>query len=622
MPKLVYIPVYVLMVAFLSAGTVMGGCPTGDLNRNCRVDFKDVGIFAEQWLEGIGEPGDFTGIDGVNIVDFSLLAQNWGVQGTSLVISEFMASNDKKLDDEDDESSDWVEIHNPTEEAINLGGWYLTDSATNPDKWEFPALELGRDEYRIVFASGKNRRDPDSELHTNFELGAGGDFLALVYPDGQTIAHGFGEYPPQFVDISYGLSDNAGLSIDTVLIPEYSGAKALIPTDNTLGVSWTAVGFNDDGWESGTTGVGYDFGGDYNYLLNLNVSDMRYVNETVYVRIPFEIIEAEDFDRLTLYMKRDDGFATYLNGSLLPEASALADVANLSWDSGATGNCSDAAAHEFEEHDITKYKNLLRVGENVLAIHGLNWRESSSDMLILPKLVASRFESVDSNSMLEGYFMSPSPGSVNGGTMANLGPGIYSVTENPRRPDNEDALVITAEIGKTFSTVKSVTLHYRVMYGAEHTAAMYDDGVHGDGGAGDGVYGGIIPASASGPGEMVRWYVTSEDVEGQISRNPLYPYPKNSPEYYGTVVSDPGVFTKLAVMEWFVENVGASETTSGTRCSLYYDGEFYDNIDIHIRGGSTQNKPKKHFKFVFNRGYKFRYRPGGVYPSDSCIRGV
>ncbi|GAG35209.1 unnamed protein product, partial [marine sediment metagenome] len=118
-----------------------------------------------------------------------------------------------------------------------------------------------------------------------------------------------------------------------------------------------------------------------------------------------------------------------------------------------------------------------------------------------------------------------------------------------------------------------------------------------------------ISSRTLGAGEMVRWYVTSEDIENQTSRNPLFPYPDNSPEYYGTVTANPSIDTQMALMEWYVENVGASETTGGTRCSLYSNGEFYDNIEIHIRGGSTENKPKKHFKFLFNRGYKFRYSP-------------
>ena len=59
--------------------------------------------------------------------------------------------------------------------------------------------------YLVVFASTKNRALPGSELHTNFSLSAGGEYLALVQPDGVTIATEFSTvYPPQRSDVSYG----------------------------------------------------------------------------------------------------------------------------------------------------------------------------------------------------------------------------------------------------------------------------------------------------------------------------------------------------------------------------------------------------------------------------------
>ncbi|UCG58681.1 MAG: lamin tail domain-containing protein [Phycisphaerales bacterium] len=619
MPKSVKMLLPGVILVSLLVCFVRGDCPTGDLDRNCKVDFKDVGLFADQWLGDANNPADFGGGDGVNSFDFSLLAENWGARGASLVLSEFMASNDDTLDDEDGETSDWIEIHNPTSKPINLGGWYLTDNANNLDKWEFPTVEIEADGYKTVFASGKNRRDPDSELHTNFELRAGGEFLALVYPDGETIAHDYNEYPPEYADISYGLSDKAGLSIDTVLVPEYAPAKALVPSDGTLGVGWTQVQFDDSLWKSGATGVGYDTARDYNYLINLNVIEMRGNTETAYIRVPFTITKLENFDALTLYMKRDDGFAAYLNGVLLREASALANVDNLSWNSGSTANCTEADAYVFEPHDITKYRNLLRNGDNVLAIHGLNWQTSSSDMLILPKLVAGKFETIDGNAMLEGFFMAPSPGAANGGAMRNIGPAIYNVTADPSQPLDDDDLKITVEIRQTVETVKSVTLHYRVMYGSETTVAMHDDGAHDDGEATDGVYGATIPADVSSPGQMVRWYVTSDDIQDQVSRSPLFPYADNSPQYYGTVIHNPGLTSQLPILHWFVQNAPAADTRGGTRASVYYLGEFYDNVFVRIRGGTSAWLEKKNHKFIFNEGYHFRFAPDQVRVQEANI---
>ena len=77
-----------------------------------------------------------------------------------LLITEFMASNDSTLVDEDDATSDWVEIFNNSESDVNLDGWHLTDNALNLEKWEFPAVTLSPDESLVVFASNKDRTDP------------------------------------------------------------------------------------------------------------------------------------------------------------------------------------------------------------------------------------------------------------------------------------------------------------------------------------------------------------------------------------------------------------------------------------------------------------------------------
>ena len=75
-------------------------------------------------------------------------------------INEFMAVNEIGLDDEDRDESDWIEIYNPGTDTVNMLGWYLTDDDSDLTKWAFPEVMLGPDDYLVVFASGKNRRDP------------------------------------------------------------------------------------------------------------------------------------------------------------------------------------------------------------------------------------------------------------------------------------------------------------------------------------------------------------------------------------------------------------------------------------------------------------------------------
>jgi len=535
-----------------------------------------------------------------------------------LIINEFVARNDSEpplrngdLLDEDGDASDWIEIYNPSDEAINLDGWFLTDEADDLEKWEFPSVEISRGGFLVVFASGKDRRDADGQLHTNFQLRAGGEFLALVRPDGLTIEQAYDEYPPQFAGISYGLSGGTGSTrTGIILVPEFAAAKALIPSDGSLGLNWTQSEFDDSAWLTGVTGVGYEYAG----LIGLDVGTMRNNNQTVYTRIPFEISDITDIDELTLRMKFEDGFVAYLNG--VPVASFNADdPENTSWNEGATATREDSIAVVFEDFDITDHIGALRTGKNMLAIHGLNTTLSSSDLLILPELIATSIETVDLPSMIEGYFYEPTPGKDNSSISINLGPSIRNVTENPQRPHANEDLIITAEVTETFEPINQVRLicYVNFEFGSrwlpEEGLPMIDDGTGADAAAGDGIYTAVVPSSNYNPGDMIRWKVTASDTKGNTSRFPLYPYPNDSPEFLGTVVNS-HINSGLPAIEWFVENVSASESRGGTRCSVYYLGEFYDNVDIHIRGGSTATRyPKRHFKFRFNRGYKFLYDP-------------
>ena len=133
---------------------------------------------------------------------------------TGPVITELMASNRDTLRDEDGDSVDWIEIHNPTLKALDLQGWSLTDSADNLTRWKFPALTIEPGQYTMVYASGKDRTAPNSELHTNFKLDKDGEFLAIVAADGTTIEHQYApEFPAQSTDISYGLSSDLTTSL-------------------------------------------------------------------------------------------------------------------------------------------------------------------------------------------------------------------------------------------------------------------------------------------------------------------------------------------------------------------------------------------------------------------------
>ncbi len=333
------------------------------------------------------------------------------------VISEFLASNQDGIEDEDGDSSDWIEIHNPRASSIDLGGGYLTDDAGNLTRWAFPMpTTLGPGSSIVVFASNKNRAVSGQELHTDFKLSASGEYLALVQSDGVTIQSQFApEFPLQYPDISYGLRFNPSPQSD------------------------------------------------------------------------------------------------------------------------------------------------------------------------------------------ESYFAAPTPGAPNG----TGGPCVQEVTSSPEFPSDQDDIIVTARILGATVPVANATLTSRVMYGFESSVSFADDGIAPDLVAGDELWTATIPASASTPGEMVRWKVLAQDSGNLSGLAPLH-LTAESAEYFGTVIADPNVTSALPTIYWFVENPSLADTTTGTQCSLWHLGEFYDNQFCRKRGASTAKYKKKSYKIDFNPGEKFR----------------
>lgn len=175
------------------------------------------------------------------------------------LLTEFMAKNSVTLTDGYGENSDWIELTNAGDEAIDLVGWHLSDGS-NYAKWTFPSFVLEPGQVRIVFASSRNVVDPAGNLHTNFSLSQDGERLTFSKPD-LTVVSQFGtsgNYPAQLPDVSYG----PGAIYDrTTLVGVNASKRAFVPTNGALDAgAWTALGFDDSGWVSGTRGVGFDTG--------------------------------------------------------------------------------------------------------------------------------------------------------------------------------------------------------------------------------------------------------------------------------------------------------------------------------------------------------------------------
>ncbi|SDR66787.1 Listeria/Bacterioides repeat-containing protein/Por secretion system C-terminal sorting domain-containing protein [Polaribacter sp. KT25b] len=109
------------------------------------------------------------------------------VHSQNVAINEVMSSNDVTLADEDGEFNDWIEIYNYGTTAVNIGGYGLTDDASDPYQWVFPTYTLEPQEFLLIWASGKDKTIPSQPLHANFKISSGGETIILTNSGGTEI---------------------------------------------------------------------------------------------------------------------------------------------------------------------------------------------------------------------------------------------------------------------------------------------------------------------------------------------------------------------------------------------------------------------------------------------------
>lgn len=137
-----------------------------------------------------------------------LLSATAFASAPQVVINEVLASNATSNADEDGDYEDWVELYNPGDDPISLLGWGLSDDYDNPFRWIFPDVSIGPGGFVLIWASGKDRNDPDAPLHSNFSIASAGEEVLLTRPDEVRID----ELPPTWIptDVSYGRKPDGG----------------------------------------------------------------------------------------------------------------------------------------------------------------------------------------------------------------------------------------------------------------------------------------------------------------------------------------------------------------------------------------------------------------------------
>jgi len=115
-----------------------------------------------------------------------------------------MASNKENIADGFGENDDWVEIYNPEDFAVDIGGLFFTDNLDKPTKHCISTAKpywttIGSKERMILWVDGD---DEQGTRHLDFNLDGNGGIIALF--DSDTNLIDYLKYPKQQRDVSFG----------------------------------------------------------------------------------------------------------------------------------------------------------------------------------------------------------------------------------------------------------------------------------------------------------------------------------------------------------------------------------------------------------------------------------
>ena len=420
---------------------------------------------------------------------------------------------------------EFVELHNPGSQSVNLGGWSL-------EKFKFPPDAAIQPGGYIVAA-----QDP-AALEKEFGVRAFGPLPGRLSSKGEklTLRDAGGRIVEQ---IKYG----AGFPWPTAPVGAGSSLERINPAlDGTVPGNWRASGFpvadaqkpamllppgdshwrwrkgtseasqprdawrrpdfkEDATWQDGTTSIGYGDGDDATIL-----TDMQGRYSCIFLRHVLKIDKPPP--ALLLRVRVDDGCIVWLNGH---EVARLHTPAS---DLPFNAFAQDHEATEWEEVLIPNADKLLLPGANLLAVQAFNASLGSSDLTIDIALQTPEGAARGKR---------PTPGAQNSVFATNTPPAITRVGHEPAQPKAGEPLKITAHVADP-DGVRSVTLHLQTVHPGAYVRksdpefetrwqdlAMHDDGSNGDVVAGDGVFTAMVPAVLQKHRQLLRYRISATD---------------------------------------------------------------------------------------------------------------
>ncbi len=208
---------------------------------------------------------------------------------------------------------------------------------------------------------------------------------------------------------------------------------------------------------------------------------------------------------------------------------------------------------------------------------------------------------------LAGFVGRGTPGSQNSVSSDVLPPFVQELAHAPEKPSSTNSVLVTARI-QSGVPLTSVKLKTSINIATnEIWFDMVDDGTHGDGAAGDGIYGAVVPAQKSQT--LVHYRITATDSLGGVT---TFPYPDDPSPTQAYFHYDSEIKTGSTLFHLFItsKNVAILDADPNSEdsvdCSLVIDHIAYPHIGMNYRGRGSRNNPKRPRKFKFNKQQPYR----------------
>ncbi|MEM9545590.1 MAG: CotH kinase family protein [Bacteroidota bacterium] len=251
------------------------------------------------------------------------------IYAQQITINEALSSN-STLFDEDQDTPDWFELHNTTSNPLVLAGWTISDREDNPTKWTLPNIVIDANEYLLIWASGKDRRETTNSR---------------------------------------------------TLIDRNEDWKYIVP-NQSVNFSWVELEFDDSNWLIGKSGFGYSD--------NDDATEIPTGSRSVFMRKIFTIEDINKVEELILDIDYDDSFVAYINGQEIARANIEGFPPSYNATSITDREAQIYAGGRPERFFASA--SLLQNGQNVLCIQAHNVSATSSDFSVIPFLSASYLE--------------------------------------------------------------------------------------------------------------------------------------------------------------------------------------------------------------------------------------